>query len=48
MINNYNYLKQIAIAIIEQGLDIPLRDMSDQNVTLDIDKMSKVPRLILK
>ena len=47
MINNYNYLKQIAIAIIEQGLDIPLRDMSDQNVTLDIDKMSKVPRLLV-
>lgn len=48
MVNNYNYLKQIAIAIIDQGLDIPLRDMSDQNVTLDIDKMSKVPELILK
>lgn len=49
VIEKYNHLKEIALAIKEMQLDIPLREMSSRNNTsIDIDKISKQPKLILK
>lgn len=48
IINKYNCLKDIALTIKKQNLDIPFREMSNDNSTLDIDKISNMPKLILK
>lgn len=48
VINKYNYLKDIALAIKENNLDIPFREMSNDNCALDITKVSEMPKLILK
>lgn len=48
LIDKYNYLKIIANALIESNLDIPLREMSNENITLDLDKIAKSPTLVLK
>ncbi len=47
-IDKYNRLREIALALMESELDIPLREMSEENVTIDLDKMSKAPVLVLK
>lgn len=48
-IEEYNCIKDIALAMKETQLDIPLREMSYQdNTTLDIDRLSDIPKLILK
>ena len=47
--NNYNYLKNIALTMKHSQLDIPLREMSYQdNSSMDVDKLSSTPKLILK
>lgn len=44
----YNQLSEIALAMKEIGLDIPLREMSyEDDVALDIDKVSKFPKIRL-
>lgn len=48
LIEKYNYLREIAIAIIEMNLSIPLREMSKDNLTLDIEKIKDMPILELK
>lgn len=49
LIDKYNNLNLIANAIKDAELDIPIREMStSENVTLDMDKLSKEPTLILK
>ena len=48
IIEKYNLLKDIAMTLKDLKLDIPLRDMSHENLTMDIDKISKAPKLILK
>ena len=48
LIDSYNCLKNIALAIKESNLDIPFREMSSGNLTMDIDKVSNTPKLILK
>ena len=49
VIKKYNYLKEIAIAIKQMNLDIPIREMSVENsISLDIDKLSDIPKLVLK
>lgn len=47
-IEKYNNLRNIALAIIDSGLDIPLREMSEEEITLDLEKISKAPILVLK
>lgn len=47
LIRDYNQLKLIAKALIDAKLDIPLREMSNENMTLDIDKIAKGPELKL-
>lgn len=48
-IEKYNYLKNIALTMKKLQLDIPLREMSYQdNSSMDIDKLSTVPTLVLK
>lgn len=47
-IEYYNNLKLIAQALIDTKLDIPLREMSKENITLDIEKAAKARQLILK
>lgn len=45
---NYNQLSEIAKAMKETGLNIPLREMSyEDNMALDIDKVSKFPKISL-
>ena len=48
IIDKYNCLKNIALAIKQYKLDIPFREMSQDNLTMDVDKVSKAPQLILK
>lgn len=49
LIDKYNNLKNIALAVKKTKLDIPIREMSSvDNFSMDIDKLSKVPKLILK
>lgn len=47
IITAYNSLRKIAIAIKETNLDIPFREMSDENITLDIDKASEFKEVVL-
>ena len=47
LIRDYNQLKLIAKALIDAKLDIPLREMSNENMTLDINKIAKGPELKL-
>lgn len=49
LVNDYNCLKQISLALKQKHLDIPLRDMSQEDlVMLDIDKIIKTPSIVLK
>ena len=49
VIEKYNYLKNIALTMKHSQLDIPLREMSYQdNSSMDVDKLSSTPRLVLK
>ena len=48
LIKKYNYLKDIALIIKELNLDILLREMSYDNLTLDIDKVSKIKQIVIK
>ncbi len=45
LINIYESLRNIAIALKESKLDIPLREMSKGN-SLDIDKIIEMPKLV--
>ena len=47
-IKKYNCLKDIALVVRELKLNILLREISNDNLTLDIDKVSKTPQIILK
>ena len=49
LIQRYNCLRNIALTIKQEGLDIPLREMShDDCSSLDIDKVAASPKLVLK
>lgn len=49
VIQKYNYLRELAIAINELQLNIPIREMSSDNCfSLDIEKLAKTPQLIIK
>ena len=49
LIIDFNYLREIALAMKKRGLDIPLRETSNnQSVTLDIDSLANNKKLILK
>lgn len=48
LITKYNALKHIALSIKQSNLEIPFRDMSNENLTLDIDKVINNKKLILK
>lgn len=44
-IKYYENLKLIAQALKEKQLDIPLRELSEKNTSLDIDKVLKMPKI---
>lgn len=48
LLKKYNCIKDIAIAIKKSQKDISLREMSNSNITMDIDKLSSLPTLSLK
>mgnify|MGYP006934542032 FL=1 len=49
MISLYESLREIAISLRDSKLNIPLREMSNgNNNSLDIEKISEMPKLILK
>ena len=47
-IDNYNELRNIALALKSSELDIPLREKADEYIGLDIDKVIKLPTLKVK
>lgn len=47
-LKKYNCIKDIAVAIKKSQKDISLREMSNSNITMDIDKLSTLPTLSLK
>jgi len=49
VIEKYNYLKNIVLTLKASQIDIPLREMSNQDCSLiDVEKLSSAPKLILK
>lgn len=49
IIDNYNYLKELAFIIKSSQYVLPLREMScKSNSEIDIDKLANTPQLILK
>lgn len=49
LIQRYNCIRNIAISLKKEGLDIPLREMSYDNCSsLDIDMVASSPKLVLK
>lgn len=48
LIEKYNYLSKISQSLLDNNLDIPMRDMSFDNITLDKEKVIELPKLILK
>lgn len=49
IINKYNYLREIALELKRQQLELPLREMSESNIfEINIDKLVEQPKLLLK
>ena len=48
LVMRYNYLRSMAIALQENKLQVPFREMSEGIDDLDIDKVAKVPTLVIK
>ena len=48
VVEYYNKLILIAELIKKLDLDIKIREMSNENITLDIDKIIKMPKMIIK
>ena len=48
LINNYNYLRSIAVSLLENKIDIPLRERSIEDFDLDIEKVKMLPELRVK
>lgn len=48
LINNYNCLRNIALSLLENKLDIPLRERSIEDFDLDIEKVKTLPELRVK
>lgn len=48
IINNYNCLRSIAVSLLENKIDIPLRERSIEDFDLDIEKVKKLPELRVK
>ena len=49
LVQKYNCIRNIAMLIKQDGLDIPLREMSYENCSaLDIDMVASSPKLVLK
>lgn len=48
MIKYYNYLRNIAITLKENKLEIPLREVSDEVITLNPKKVIRMPHFELK
>ena len=48
LIENYNHLLDIAKVIKEKQIDICLREMSYENITLDIDKLSRSSKILFR
>ena len=49
LVQKYNCIRNIAMIMMESGLDIPLREMSYENCSaLDIEMVASSPKLVLK
>ncbi len=49
LVQKYNCIRNIAMLIKQDGLDIPLREMSYENCSaLDVDMVASSPKLVLK
>lgn len=48
IIENYNRLRDIALALKNESLNIPFREMTYENLTMDIEKVIEAPKIILK
>lgn len=48
IIEKFNYLKDIAIAMKQSKLDMPLRERSYETLSLDVDKLSNIEKIKIK
>ena len=48
LINNYNCLRNIAMSLLENKIDIPLRERSIEDFDLDIERVKTLPELRVK
>lgn len=48
MVCYYNYLYEIALCLINGNLDIPIREVSEEKITLDPQKIIKLPSIKLR
>lgn len=48
LIDNYNHLREIAVALTKYQVNIPLRVRGSENFNLDIDKVKQLPELRVK
>lgn len=48
LLKNYNYLKYISRTLINNSLDIPIREVSEEKITLDPQKIIKLPSIKLR
>lgn len=48
VIEKYNNLKDIALTMKELQIDMPIREMSKDNLTIDVEKLASTPKLVLK
>lgn len=48
IIKKYNALKDIAVTLQQLNLDIPLREMSNENITMDVSQLSNTPKILIK
>ena len=48
LVDNYNYLREIAVALKNSNLDIPLRERGLEDFNLDVEKVKALPELRVK
>lgn len=48
IIKNFNYIRLISKEILKRNREILLREVSDDEINLDVEKLTKMPKLILE
>ena len=48
IIKDFNYIRLISKEILKRNREILLREVSDDEINLDVEKLTKMPKLILE